>query len=272
MAVRTTARCGAVEVNGAEIYHEVRGTGPSVVLVAGATGDAGHFSRVAELLAEEFTVVTYDRRGNSRSPRPPGWTRTSTDEQADDLAALIEALGVKPAAVCGTSGGAIITLNAVLRHESVVRGAILHEPPLASVLRDPEPVMQTIGGVVEGGMASGGPRAALQAFLDLVAGDSLRGLDEVTIERMLGNAEVLFELEFGTFESWRPNDDALSRVAIPVQVMASGRSAPFFTEASEWIAQRLGTTVVPAPGGHAPYFDQPEELVQAIRPFLQGAR
>jgi pimeloyl-ACP methyl ester carboxylesterase len=64
----------------------------------GATGDAGHFERLAELLADEFTVITYDRRGNGRSPRPPGWDATSAEEQADDAAALLEALGL---ATCG---------------------------------------------------------------------------------------------------------------------------------------------------------------------------
>ena len=59
-----------LEVNGARIYHEVRGSGPSVLFIAGATGDGGHFERVAEILSDEFTVVTYDRRGNSRSPAP----------------------------------------------------------------------------------------------------------------------------------------------------------------------------------------------------------
>jgi hypothetical protein len=59
-----------IEVNGARIYHEMRGSGPSVLFIAGATGDAGHFQRVAEILSGEFAVVTYDRRGNSRSPRP----------------------------------------------------------------------------------------------------------------------------------------------------------------------------------------------------------
>jgi hypothetical protein len=45
------------------------------------TGDAGHHAEVADLLASEFTVVTYNRRGNSRGPRPQGWTATSIDEQ-----------------------------------------------------------------------------------------------------------------------------------------------------------------------------------------------
>jgi pimeloyl-ACP methyl ester carboxylesterase len=57
-----------VRVNGAELYHEIRGSGPPVLLIMGATGDGGHFDTLADLLADEFTVVTYDRRGNGRSP------------------------------------------------------------------------------------------------------------------------------------------------------------------------------------------------------------
>jgi pimeloyl-ACP methyl ester carboxylesterase len=87
----------AVTVNGAELYHEVRGEGPPVLLIMGATGDGGHFAQLAGLLADEFTVVSYDRRGNGRSPRPAGWQRTSAEEQADDAAALLQALGLTPA-------------------------------------------------------------------------------------------------------------------------------------------------------------------------------
>ena len=64
-------------VNGAELYHEVRGDGPPVLLVMGATGDGGHFDALADLLADEFTVISYDRRGNGRSPRPAAWAGSS---------------------------------------------------------------------------------------------------------------------------------------------------------------------------------------------------
>jgi len=89
-------------VNGTELYHEVRGSGPAVLLIMGATGDGGHFDAVADLLADEFTVISYDRRGNGRSPVPAGWRTTSPQEQADDAAALLDALAVGPAAVFGT--------------------------------------------------------------------------------------------------------------------------------------------------------------------------
>ena len=54
---------------------KVRGRGPDCCVIAGATGDAGHFEQAADVLAAEHTVITYDRRGNSRS-RPTGRARS----------------------------------------------------------------------------------------------------------------------------------------------------------------------------------------------------
>ena len=66
-------------VNGTELYYEIRGTGAPVLLIMGGSGDGGHFDAVADLLSDEFTVVTYDRRGNGRSPAPAGWKTTSPE-------------------------------------------------------------------------------------------------------------------------------------------------------------------------------------------------
>jgi pimeloyl-ACP methyl ester carboxylesterase len=101
-------------VNGAELYHEVRGDGPRVLLMMGMTGDASHFETLAGLLADEFTVVSYDRRGNGCSPRPAGWATTSPEEQADDAAALLTALSLSRAAVFGSSARANFALCLLL--------------------------------------------------------------------------------------------------------------------------------------------------------------
>src|SRR6187431_1884048 len=108
-------------VNGTELYYEIRGTGAPVLLVMGGSGDGGHFDAIADLLCDEFTLVTYDRRGNGRSPVPAGWETTSPEEQADDAAGLLAALVRSPAVVCGTSSGAPFALCLLGRHPAAVR-------------------------------------------------------------------------------------------------------------------------------------------------------
>ena len=209
-------------VNGAELYHEVRGDGPPVLLVMGATGDGGHFDALANLLADEFTVISFDRRGNGRSPRPAGWVTTSPKEQADDAAALLAALGVGPAAAFGTSSGANFTLALVIHHPSAVRGAILHEPVMTSLTDDPAAVRGAAATLLKEGIEAGGPPAALERCWRLVAGEtSWDDLDARLRERMLASADTFLETEVGTFEAFLPDDATLGAIPAPVQVLIS---------------------------------------------------
>jgi pimeloyl-ACP methyl ester carboxylesterase len=257
-------------INGAELFYEVRGEGPSVLFVMGATGVGGHFEQVGGLLADEFTVVTYDRRGNGRSPRPDGWASTSTDEQADDAAALLDALGLSPAAAFGTSAGAVFVLCMLVRHPEAVRGAILHEPGLFVLFDDPDGTRDAVREHVADGMQAGGPPAALERFWRFVAGDaSWEGLEPGLREQMVASAETYFALERGRFDADVPPDDVLARIAVPVAVMAGESSQAFFGQAARRLAHRLGVEVTPAPGAHAPYLDHAPELASAIRPFLR---
>ncbi|WP_175408061.1 alpha/beta fold hydrolase [Streptomyces sp. TRM64462] len=258
-----------VAVNGTDIHYELRGAGPSMLFISGATGDAGHFDRVADLLADAFTVVTYDRRGNSRSPRPSGWETTSVAEQADDAAALLTTLGLAPAAVFGNSYGAIIALDLLIRHPGVVRGAVLHDATLFSVLANPGQAQADVRPVVEAGMAAGGPPAAVEHFFRFAAGDDTwDGLDPDLRHRMTSNGETLFGVEMGTFESYHPDDATLAGITAPVRVLVSQESPDVFNEAAASLAARLGAEVVRTPGSHTPQWDHPEELVGIIRPFL----
>ena len=54
-----------VNANGTELYYEMRGAVPPVLLIMGATGDGGHLDALADKLADEFTVISYDRRGGA---------------------------------------------------------------------------------------------------------------------------------------------------------------------------------------------------------------
>jgi pimeloyl-ACP methyl ester carboxylesterase len=250
------------------MYHEVRGSGPSVLFIAGATGDAGHFERVAEILSDEFTVVTYDRRANSRSPRPEGWESTSTEEHSEDAAALIEALGIAPVAVFGNSAGAIIGLDLLIRHPDLVRGAILHEPPMIAGMSNPQEVMGAIQQVVEGGMQRGGPRGGVEAFFRFVAGDeTFEKLNPQLRERMLGNGETCLVTEMPVFPAYGPDEATLAAVEVPVRVMVGPESA--LGEPAGWLAGQLGVELESLPGGHTPYFDRPREMAETLRPMLR---
>jgi pimeloyl-ACP methyl ester carboxylesterase len=257
-------------VNDVELHHEVRGDGPPVLLVMGATGVGAHFAQIARLLADEFTVVTYDRRGNGRSPPPAGWSETSTEEQADDAAALLAALGLSPAAVFGTSTGAVFTLCMLVRHPEAVRGAILHEPGLFELFDDPDGTRQVVKDLVAKGMQEGKLPGAMEQFWRFVAGDaSWEGLEPGLRGQMLDSAGTYFGMERGRFDAYVPPDDVLAAIAAPVAVMAGERTRPVFVQASRRLAERLGVEVMRVPGAHAAYLDHAPELAEAMRPFLR---
>ena len=241
---------GRVPANGTELYYEARGDGPPLLLVAGGLADAGQFTALGEALAGH-RVITYDRRGNSRSPAPTGWTATTVDEQADDAAALLEALGIAAASVYGHSIGAPIVLDLALRRPEIIDTLILHDPALMSVLADPGAVMAVVGPLVEEAMKAGGPTAAADAFYRFAVGSALDALEPATYDRMKADGAVLFGVEFQTLSGWSVDEEALGRTRVPVLLLAGVESPPFFREAAERLAARLGGAVELVDGGTA---------------------
>ncbi|GAA0932573.1 alpha/beta hydrolase [Pseudonocardia zijingensis] len=265
----------SIAVNGTNLYYERRGTGPPVLFVSGATGDAGHWTAVAGLLADEYTVLTYDRRANSRSPRPAGWTATSVDEQADDAAALLTALDLAPAVAYGNSSGAVIVTNLVLRHPAVLRGAILREPSFLGITPASREVAGTVRRVVGEGMAAGGPPVATERFLRWATGDAaFEGLDPELRDRMLGNGDVLFGVELEGFAAYLPTPEQLAGVGVPCVVAAGVDNRDptaanhWLHETSQWLADCVDVPLVETPGAHSPQVTHPRALAEALRPIL----
>src|SRR5919106_1409023 len=129
-----------LETAGAEIAYDVHGPlptadgRPSLFMIAQPM-DAGGFSALAKLLADR-TVVTYDPRGLGRSVRKDGRLDHSPAVQADDVHAVIEALGVGPVEMFASSGGAVTALALVAAYPDDVTTLVAHEPPLIEVLPD----------------------------------------------------------------------------------------------------------------------------------------
>lgn len=259
-------------VNGANIYYERRGSGPTLLFICGAFADVDHFATVADLLADTFTVITYDRRGNSRSDGLEPGTPTTAEEQADDAAELLKTLGLAPAAVHGNSSGALIALSLLLRHSDIVTAASIHEPPLAAGMKDPEEVGAQLGQMIQEGMAAGGPAVAAEGFLRFAMGDAnWESLPETVRERAKANGPVFFGSEVGQTDAYAPAEADLRSVVISTQVVVSTNGPPFLKDVTAWLAERLGTSVVEVPGTHTPHLDHPAELASCIRAFLAPA-
>ena len=236
----------------------------------GFTGDAGHFETLAGALASEFTVISYDRRGNGRSPRPPGWAATRPEEQADDAAALLAVLGLSPAAVFGTSAGANFALCLLIRHPEAVSGAVLHQTALVRLFDDPGARGAVSGALSRkpwGPAARGGARSTLA----VCGGDpNWERLQPALRARMQSSAETFFGVErLGSYEGFLPDDKTLAAIAVPVMVLVSEQSHAVYAQAAGRLAHRLGVEVTRTPGTHTAYHDHPHELAQTIRPFLR---
>ena len=256
--------------NRTELYYEVRGDGPPLLLIMGASGCGAVFGRFAELLADDFTVVSYDRRGNGRSPRPAAWNVTSPEEQADDAAALLAGLGLVPAAIFGTSSAGIFALAAVICRPESVRGAVLHEPALFRLVDNPKDVRDSLTQLIMEAMEAGGPATALERFIRFAGGDAnWERLEPGVQKAMLASANTYFGVESGAFDSYLPNEETLASITTPIKLLVSEHSHPFFSEAAGRLAERLSVDVTRTPGTHFPYLDHPRDLAQTVKPFLR---
>jgi pimeloyl-ACP methyl ester carboxylesterase len=243
----------------------VRGSGPALLLITDSTGDAGEWARVAPALAAEFTVITYDRRGFSRSQRPDGWTASSAAEHAGDAAALLAALDLAPAVVVGHSAGGSIAGSLVAGHLELVRHAVLSEPALLAVVPGGEEIVGGMRAAAEQAMAEGGPRRAMEGFMRSDVGDEV-SIDPVVHERMLDNGAVFFQIDLPAFATFVPDREGMRASGVPLTVVVGAENRDsWFEAAGAWLAEGTGADRMELPGRHAGFWSHPEQFVELVR-------
>src|SRR5438105_14455446 len=104
---------GRVQIEGRAVVYEAAGAGRLVVLINGLGSSRGAFWRQVPALAERFRVVTIDNRDAGESDH--AGAPYTVGEMADDVAAVIRALGVDKAHVAGISLGGMIAQELALR-------------------------------------------------------------------------------------------------------------------------------------------------------------
>lgn len=263
-----------LEIPGTRLYYETRGSGPVLVMIPGASGDARVFTGVGNYLAEHYTVVTYDRRGFSRSPLagPQDYAhRLETD--ADDVHRLIEHLGGDPAAVFGTSSGAVVALAVLARHPSAVRSLAAYEPATVSLLPDGPSWMDFIGRLYEL-YRDRGVVPALEAFREhmLTPGDRhflAQAVDPGNGEHLHANATYWFERELRQYPAAELDLDALNGRAERIVLLAGEDSHGYPAyQVNVALGRMLGRDVAETPGGHVAAGTHPVEFGHTLHHAL----
>ncbi|RBM11528.1 alpha/beta hydrolase [Prauserella sp. PE36] len=265
---------GTLRVPDATLYYEVRGSGPVVVLV-GAPMDARSFEPLADLLAADHTVLTTDPRGINRSKvDDPG--RDSTPEQrADDLSRLLTHLGAGPAAVLGSSGGAVSVLALAQAHPEQVHTVIAHEPPLDELLADREELRERTEDIIATYLAGD----ALGAGRKFLAVANIHLPDEV-VEHMFGGEQGPQDAADAHFQyahmlrpttRWVPDFDRL-RSGSPRIVVGIGEESggQLCERTSLALADGLGIAPTRFPGDHVGFAEDPGAFDTRLRAVLRG--
>jgi acetyltransferase/esterase len=187
-----------LKVPGAQLSYEVTGSGPLLILIPGAKGEGEIFRPLAHHLSAWYQVVTYDRRGFSRSPLDgPQDCDHRLSTAADDVGRLIEHLTGKPATVFGNSSGAIAALEVLSHSPEWVQTVIAHEPPTVSLLPDAAYWLAFFDGVYDTYQKDGVAKAMHQFASGTVgSGDHQlmeRAMREHTNEYTLSNARYWME-------------------------------------------------------------------------------
>lgn len=262
-------------INGVNIYWELTGDkGEPLVLVHGSWVDHHSWKGIVSELSKTFRVLTYDRRGHSRSERLS--IQENTEQDVSDLIALINHLNLSPAHIVGNSFGTTIVLKTAAKKPEMFITLIGHEPPLLGLLKENQQfkpllqeVQQRIDGVVSLIVQGKNEKAAIQ-FVESIAfkPGSWQQLPERLQKTFIYNATTWFE-ELQDPGSMLLDMDRISNFDKPTLLTMGSESPPFFIAVLEQLTNSIpfAKSRTFEGAGHAPHLSHPEQYIQVVKEF-----
>src|SRR5262245_20227875 len=280
-----------LETTGADIDYDVHGPLPTAggrppLFMIGQPMTANGFSTLTSHFPDR-TVITYDPRGLGRSTRTDGRPDHSPTVQAEDVHAVIGALGAGPVEMFASSGGAVTALALVAAHPDDVTTLVAHEPPLIPVLPDAAATERARAAVRDAYEAKGSG-AGMAAFIAMT---SWRGefTDAYFAQAAPDPAQFgmpaeddgsrddpLLSDRSWAVSSYHPDVDALAAAPTRIVIAVGEESFDTFTgRTAVATAELLGQrgTVFPSHhggflGGEFGYAGQPEAFARKLREVL----
>ena len=261
---------GRVETEGDELACDVRGQGAPLLLIPGTPGDARGYALVAERLASDYTVITFDPRGFGRStgldPQNTELRNYEIGQQARDAVAVLAAAGHDAALIFGSSAGAVVGLELATNHPRVVAGLVAHEAPVIRVLPDAEQIQTRLAEIYLSAWTEG-TKVAFLRFLEFaqIPANAGKPFTDADIELIKPNVDAVPELatavsyvryQMPPITSYKPAVQRIAANGVKV-VMAAGESSLdlFYGRAAPLLAEQLGGPMVTFPGHHLSYTD-----------------
>jgi pimeloyl-ACP methyl ester carboxylesterase len=219
-----------VHVPGAQLACSTHGEGSPLLLVHGIAERAESWAPLVADVSASAHVIAYDRRGYGDSSVPVPYERTTVAEQAEDAAALLEAVAAAPAVVCGRDFGALVALDLVKRHRRLVAGVAAIDPPLFAFSATATEVLSAERLALEESLRDGGPAAAVRDWLEA------RGADPRRLE--WGDADhTAFFADFAGLATWPISRRELRAFDVPLTVLVSATAPAHVREAAKALAE-----------------------------------
>jgi len=272
---------GTLTVPGAVLHYEVCGTGPLLLISQSGEGDADRTTDLVAHLTDSYTVVTYDRRGLSRSRLDAPERGATLAEHGDDVHRLLASLTDAPALMLGCSLGAVIGMHTAVRHPEQIRTLIAHEPVAPRLLPDHErahherelAALQDL--YLRQGLSAALPEIARTLGIDPAATDAEPDLTPQPINALRAtNFDYFIRHDFTAVVRDTLDVAALKAVSTRI-VPAAGRTTPrtvFDYRCATTLATLLGRELQELPGGHNGNTSHPRAYATRIREILNDAR
>lgn len=268
-------RTGTVATDGTELYYEKRGEGRPVLIIQGGLSEAGATQQLADALAQDYQVISYDRRGLSRSAVPLATPPITIAKHADDAYALLSAVCTEPAMVVGPSIGALIGLHLAVRHPSAVAALVAHEPPMSTVVVDHEreAALDKIAA-----LAATDVRAAIQQMASLTGNGHVSAEEGARPSPAVGDIDAnlrwFFAHDFPAVRSSTLDNSEIAAALKSPKIFPTGGElsrGQWEYRCAERLAADLNRQLIELPGGHNGLVSHPRASATTLRRLFAGA-
>ncbi len=256
-----------ITVNGIKLFYEDRGAGVPLVLVHAFPLSGALWQAQLDALSDTYRVIVPDMRGFGRSDSPPGPYPMET--YADDLAALLDALGLDQVVLGGLSMGGYTAFAFVRRYAARLRGLILADTRASADTEEVRANRESNAQMVEQQGSGAMAEVMVPKLLSPAAAPELqshvRHLIETTSPQGIAGALRGMGL--------RPDStDLLPTIMVPTLVIVGAEDALTPPQEMRTLHQAIaGSQMVEVPNaGHAACLENPSDFNAALRAFLQN--